>query len=493
MVEAAKQTDEEIDADLIDLMASLSTDPYKFVLKSFEWGEGELANVLGPEEWQADLLKEIRDGLISPSEALKYARSAGNGVGKSAFAAWIILWSISTKEDTRGTVTANTENQLRTKTWPELAKWYRRFIAKDWFVLSDTSIHAKDPEHQKTWRFDRIPWSKTNPEAFAGLHNQGKRVVIIFDEASAIDDVIWDTAEGALTDKDTEIIWLAFGNPTRRSGKFFNIFSDKTLGWNTGHIDSRTVRITNKEQIKKWIESKGEDSDWVKVHVKGEFPASSDLQFIPTPFVDAARGRHVNAAQYNFAAKILVCEPAWTGGDEIVIAIRQGLAFRVLMKLQKNDDDMALAGYLAKFEDEEKADAVFIDFGYGTGVYSAGKSMGRKWRLIEFGGASSDAQYLNKRAEMWGLMKDWLRDGGCIPDDPVMVAELQAPEYYIVATGSNAGKIVLESKEDMKGRGVSSPNRADALALTFAFPVRPKQKETEKTLLFAKRDYDIFK
>ena len=83
--------------------------------------------------------------------------------------------------------------------------------------------------------------------------------------------------------------------------------------------------------------------------------------------------------------------------------------------------------------------------------------------------------YANKRAEMWGDMKDWLRDGGGIPNDPVLAQELGGPEYEIVATGQNAGKTLLESKMDMKRRGIASPNRADALALTFAFPVRKKQ------------------
>jgi hypothetical protein len=462
------------EAELIEAMASFSRDPLQFVIFSFPWGKGELEKFTGPEDWQRDLLCSIRDGLITPNEAIRLATASGNGIGKSAIVSWIILWALSTFEDTRGIVTANTENQLRTKTWAELAKWHRLFIAKHWFSLTATAIYSVQASHEKTWRIDQIPWSEHNSEAFAGLHNKGNRVVIIMDEASAIADIIWEVTEGALTDKDTEIIWAVFGNPTRNDGRFNRCFNGDRHRWITRQIDSRTVKITNKEQIKKWVEDYGEDSDFVRVRVRGVFPNVSDRQFIPSSYVEMARTRVVGVHQYNFAAKIISVDPAFTGGDETVISLRQGNAFKILGKYQKNDDDFQMAGYIANFEDTEKADAVFVDLGYGTGIVSAGKQLKRNWILVPFGGASNDPGFLNKRAEMWNLMKQWLKDGGTIPDDPILCAQLTGPEYYVKSTGANSGKIVLESKEDMKKRGVESPNRADGLALTFAYPVAPK-------------------
>jgi hypothetical protein len=135
-----------------------------------------------------------------------------------------------------------------------------------------------------------------------------------------------------------------------------------------------------------------------------------------------------------------------------------------------------MAGYVSNYENIEQADAVFIDYGYGTGIYSAGKQLGKKWILVPFGSASINPGFVNKRGEMWDAMKQWLKDGGSIPDDPVLCAQITGPEYYVRATGPGAGKIVLESKEDMKTRGLESPNRADALALTFALPVTPKDR-----------------
>ena len=137
----------------------------------------------------------------------------GHGVGKSALVAWIIVWALATFRDTRGVVTANTAAQLKTKTWPELTKWLRLAVCANWFEITATAIASVEPAHERTWRIDAVPWNLRSTEAFAGLHNQGRRLFVAFDEASAIPDLVWETIEGALTDRDTEILWLATGNP----------------------------------------------------------------------------------------------------------------------------------------------------------------------------------------------------------------------------------------------------------------------------------------
>jgi hypothetical protein len=458
----------ELDA-LTLFLKRCENDPLLFVEGAFDWGVGELKGYTGADEWQRTILAAIRDKLLTIDEAIQIAVASGHGIGKSCLVAWIILWAISTMVDTKGVVTANTENQLKLKTWTELAKWHRMCITKDLFECTATSIFSTEKAHEKTWRIDMVPWSINNTEAFAGLHNQGKRILIIFDEASAIDDAIWEVTEGALTDSDTQIIWCAFGNPTRNTGRFKSCFGVHRKRWLTHNIDSRTVKISNKKQIDKWIEDYGIDSDFVLVRVRGQFPSSSDKQFISSALAHEGRERKLLPNQYNFAAVIIGVDPAWTGGDETVIWLRQGLFSKKLAVYQRNDNDFTLAGYLAKFEDEYKADAVFIDQGYGTGLVSAGRTMGRKWRLISFAGESTDAGYLNKRADMWRLMKQWLADGGCYGDEQQMYDDLIGPEYEVRLDG----KIKLESKQDMKKRGVPSPNYADALALTFAFPITP--------------------
>ena len=218
-------------------------DPLKFVRFAFPWSSGELADYDGPDDWQSEILAAIRDGL-TPREALRIAVASGHGIGKSALIAWIILYAMSTMTDTRGIVTANTASQLSSKTWAELAKWHRLCLTGRWFTLTATAIYSADPERELTWRFDAIPWSAQRPQAFAGLHNKGKRAVVLFDEASTIDSVIWETAEGALTDADTELLWIAFGNPTSATGRFRECFGRFRHRWLTKQIDSRASRVS---------------------------------------------------------------------------------------------------------------------------------------------------------------------------------------------------------------------------------------------------------
>ena len=227
------------------------------------------------------------------------------------------------------------------------------------------------------------------------------------------------------------------------------------------------------------VEDYGVDSDIVKVRVRGQFPAQSAKQFISSDDVDEARNRAraLKPHHYEFAPVIIGVDPAWTGDDMFEIMLRQGNYSKSLRSIPRNDDDIEMAQIIAMLEDEHKADAVFVDAGYGTGIVSAGKNMGRGWRLVWFGGKATDVAYANKRAEIWGRMKDWIKQGGVIePGDQGLYDDLIGPETVIPKTGSFDGKIMLESKELMKSRGVPSPNRGDALALTFAELIHAKAR-----------------
>jgi hypothetical protein len=478
--------------ELFEALGALTHDPLAFVYFAYPWGEPgtPLEDMEGPDEWQIQILKDIGEQLKKGKDlqtAIQEAVASGHGIGKSALISWLIHFAISTHENTRGVVTANTEGQLRTKTWPELSKWHNMFIAKDLFTYTATAIFSSDKDYEKTWRIDAIPWSKNSPESFAGLHNQGNRILVLFDEASAIDDVIWEVTEGALTDANTEIIWCAFGNPTRNSGRFRECFRKYRKFWNTYQIDSRTVKISNKAKIEEWLEAYGEDSDFFKVRVRGVFPSASDLQFISSEIADKAQKQVYKPGQFEHLPVIIGVDPAWTGSDSLEIVMRQGYYMKSLASIPKNDDDWRMAQLIAQFEDEYKADAVFIDMGYGTGIYSIGKQLGRKWRLIEFGGKSNDPVYLNMRAYMWGQMKEWLCEGGSIPpNDQALYDDIVGPEAII----DKNGRIQLESKKDMKDRGLPSPNKGDALALTFAARV-VKKSETGNRIV-ANTSYNPF-
>jgi hypothetical protein len=456
---------------LAEDIASFTRQPLKFVKYCYPWGEGELQESKGLRIWQTGILAAITNHLGAKESRftpLQVAVSSGHGIGKSALLGMIIHWAMSTCEDCKVVLTANTDTQLRTKTWPEVSKWFRLGLNSKWFQVNSESITIREPEHQRVWRTDRISWSENNTEAFAGLHNKGKRIVLIFDEASAISDRIWEVAEGALTDEATEIMWFAFGNPTQNTGRFRQCFGKLHHRWKTFQIDSRTIEGTNKAQIDKWIADYGEDSDFVRVRVRGEFPRAGSKQLISSDLVTAAR--EYRAEGYMALPKVLSVDVARFGDDQTVVGTRQGRKARILAKY-RGLDTVQVAERVIKFMEKEQPDATIIDAdGIGAGVVDHIAHRGYTRRLFEFhGGAGADdgAMYFNRRAEVWGAMRSWLQSGAEIPDDPELAAQLEQVEYGF----SSKGQIQLEKKEDMKKRDLESPDCADMLAMTFAVKV----------------------
>ena len=463
----------------MDKVYSFRHDPVGYVKYAYEWGELELSDSEGPREWQAKILRDIGEHFSNPETQFtpyQAAVSSGHGIGKSALIAMVTNWAQSTKRGTKIVATANTKTQLDTKTVPEAHKWFRLAINNEWWEIKATSISAKDEKEGKVWRADYIPWSENNTEAFAGLHNKGKRIVLIFDEASAISDRIWEVAEGALTDENTEIIWLAFGNPTQNTGRFRECFGRFKHRWRTFQIDSRTVEGTNKAQIEKWIADYGEDSDFVRVRVRGEFPRAGSSQFIPSDVVSNAR--KYMATGYESLPKILSCDVARFGDDQTVVGTRQGRKAAILAKY-RGLDTVQVAERVIEWMGKEEPDATVIDAdGIGAGVIDQLRFRGYHRRLFEFHGgqsATDGAAYFNLRAEVWGKLRGWLMEGAEIPDDPELEADLTGPEYGFSAKQ----QIQLERKEDMKKRGLSSPDCGDMLAMTFSVKVvapEPKPK-----------------
>lgn len=480
---------EAAEAELIEKIAEFTHDPLGFVKFAYPWGEEgtELEGFDGPEDWQRELLdsigKKLRAGAHFES-AIQEATGSGHGVGKSAVVAWILDWGVSTFEDTRGVVTANTDTQLRTKTWAELAKWHRLCITGHWFELTATALYSKDPEHQKTWRIDIIPWSENRPEAFAGLHNQGKRIILIFDEASAISDKIWETSEGALTDRDTEILWLAFGNLTRTVGRFKDCFGRFAHRWTTRNVDSRDVGITNKTQLSAWVDDHGEDSDFVRVRIRGLSPKSDVNALLGEDEIRTAMARKLPRSAYEQAPKILGVDVARQGGDRSTICPRQGLvAFKP--KAMRIHDTMLVADAVARAWDKWDADACMVDCtgGWGWAVYDRLVQMGYRPMAVEFGGTPFNPRFKNKRAEIWWDMATWVKEGGVLPNVPQLERELLAQYYW----HDKKDKLALEDKEFVRTLIGESPDLGDGYACTFAYKV---SKKTAVKQQFAETRFD---
>ncbi|KAA0020731.1 terminase [Salinicola corii] len=482
----------EYERMLAEDMGRLADDPMGWVMYAFDWENDESIQKArlvepwasrydsewGPDEWACEMLDDWGEHIrrvafngSTPVDPFQHATSSGHGIGKSAGSSWIILFIMSTRPFSKGVVTANTGDQLKTKTWSELAKWRSKCITGHWFNLGSGkgSLAMTHKDHPERWRVDALTCREENSEAFAGLHCADSSPWYLFDEASNVPDKIWEVAEGGLT--DGEPFWFVFGNPTRNTGRFRECWRRFRSRWKTQKVDSRSVQVTNKDDIERKLQDYGEDSDYFRVRVRGEFPSSSDNQFIGQNLVDAGMAVQLVERQIEHSAIIIGVDPAFSGSDDAVIYVRQGLHSRMLGTWAKTDDDVLMAERIARFEDELGADAVHIDYGYGTGIYSVGKSWGRKWKLVNFGGASSDPAMLNKRGEMYASVKQWLKDGGQLTDQQT-ADELTWPEYTVRQKDS---RIVLESKEDIRKRLVASPNRSDALVLTFAFPVVPRK------------------
>ncbi len=471
----------EIIADL----GRFACDPYGFVMLAFPWGQPGtmLSDMRGPEQWQKEQLIRIGRQLTEAGSegcVIMEDVASGHGVGKPALVAWLILWAVSTLEDTRGVVTANTDSQLKTKTWAELAKWYSMFLAKDLFKLTATRISiANDDKREIYWRIDQVPWSKENTEAFAGLHNQGKRILLIFDEASAIDDKIYEVAEGALTDANTQIIWCRYGNPTRTAGAFFRNCTQGKRNTYT-RVDSRTVSFSNKKQIQAWVDEYGEDSDFVRVRVRGMFPRAGYANFISPDLVQNAMRRRLDPITYRAHPKVLAVDPARFGDDFSVMTLRQGLKVYWQMALSGFDGPDLASRIFEVVRTQGRVDGVPVEPGaISCVVYDAignGADLDSALRrmvglppciAVQWGQpAKDDKQYFNQRSECWGKMRDFLEHGQ-IPDDtggPESLGEqLSSLDYGYDARF----RIQLQSKKDLKKSGGKSPDKADSLALSF--------------------------
>ncbi len=470
---------------LIAWLASVRTDPLAYVMGAFPWGEPGtfLEHETGPNEWQTWVLTAIRDGALSIDEAIKIAVASGHGIGKSALVAWVIKWACDTAPDTRGVVTANTETQLKTKTWAELGKWHNLSITKDHFVLTATAYFSKDPERERTWRIDMIPWSEKNPEAFAGLHNKGKRLLLVMDEASAILDVIHETAEGAMTDADTEIIWLMCGNPTRNTGRFKEAFPGGSHAkfWKTRQVDSRTVPQTNKKQLAEWEEAYGEDSDFFRIRVKGQFPRMGEMEFFSSDDVEAASVREIEVSVSDPLA--LGVDVARFGKNSSVLYYRKGRDARTIDRQRYQGlSTVQMADKVFEAFSSFRLDGIMIDGGgVGGGVVDNVRNKQLFCYEVQFGAkddtphmvfGSNGERYANKRSGMYGAARAWLKTGA-IPNDPELKKQFKSIRYTL----NRRDEIQLLSKEDLlKDNPDLELDDIDAFVLTFAHALQPHER-----------------
>jgi hypothetical protein len=481
-------------------LARYEFDPLGFVLYAYPWGQPGtyLEKLEGPEQWAADLMLEIQARLTrDPFEPIQMATASGKGITKSATAAQLVQWAMCTHQDTRGLITANTEMQLRTKTWPEFHKWYNLLICRHWFTLTDTVFQAADPQRRNTWRFDRVTWSEHNLEAAQGLHNQGRRIIAIFDEASKIAQAMWDATAGILTDRDTQVLWLVFGNYTRNIGAFHDCFTKYRHRWSPRQIDSRTCKVSNKREIAKWIEDHGEDSDKVRIWVRGMPPKAACTQLIPTDLIELGATREATS---NVGDPLIFgLDVAREGDDDSVLRKRRGRDARFPALHWPKLTGPQLAERVAlevKIHEArgEKVHAIFIDCtgGYGWSVFDSLVALHYSPIPVKFADPSPRKGLRNKRIYMYHECLEWLLKDGAIENNEILIEDLKAQEYTV---HEQSGDWILRPKDEIKAELGRSPDDSDALVLTFAEPVAgdgipANLQQTQASVGRARADYN---
>ena len=476
---------------------AIADDLEKFVLFAYPWGKANtpLCNHQGPRTWQRDDLRAMTEHIKQNKARIalgldpvmwREATASGRGPGKSAKVAWLIDWMMTTRLGSTSIVTANTEPQLKTRTFAEIGKWTALLINAHWFETTVLSVKPAPWFKEAVTRDLMIDcgyyyaqgqlWSEENPDAFAGVHNP-YGVMVIYDEASGIPVPIFNVTEGFFTEPVLDRYWHVASNPRRNSGGFFECFNNHKKYWTRRQIDSRTVEGTDTALFERMIEQFGIDSDTARVEILGQFPKQGNRQFISNSLVYAAQQRP--DMRDPMAPLILGVDVARYGDDTTVLRFRQGRDARSILPVKfKDRDNMYVANEIARWIDRVNPDAVNIDAGNGTGVIDRLKEMRYRVNEVWFGSAASSKEWANKRTEMWADLRDWL-GGGSIDVDPMLFSDLTAPEYDYF--GKAQDSVMLESKESLKGRGFRSPDDGDALALTFAVRVARRDARTSRS------------
>ncbi len=451
---------------------------------------------LNPTTQQADLLKAIEP------EGAKVSARAGHGVGKSGSVSAAIWWMLECFDFPKIPCTAPSASQLRDVLWSELGKWARKSDAMShaqglpqelWlsnlFTINQDRIADKGSPDQ--WFAVARTARKENPDALQGFHASGVRIsddgttveqvshaegsiMFVVEEASGVDDKIFEVAEGALSSHGARLLMV--GNPTRNTGYFARSHKQDRADFTALHFKCGDSPLVDPTYRPKLVRKFGEGSNVVRVRADGEFPKQDDDTLISIDDVEAAISRNEPVA--TGSDRRLGVDVARFGDDRTVFILRAGNVIEKC-KIVAKQDTMTTAGMAKKLRQEWAADEIYVDAnGVGAGVVDRLTEMGEpvvgvmvsesaperdQWSEI-------DGQPFKLRDHLWMAVAQWVRTEepsfGQLDKDVAddLAGELASPRYRI----DSSGRIVVESKADMKKRGLRSPDIADALGLTFA-------------------------
>jgi hypothetical protein len=435
---------------LFDALASLVTtyrkDPVGFV-----------RYVLGvePDPWQEEVMRWVAAG------ERRISIRAGHGVGKSSCCSWILIWHAVCFLPQKSIVTAPSAAQLYDALFNEVKYWINKLPepVRDLFEVTSEKVTLKSAPEASF--ISARTSSKERPEALAGIHSE--HVLLIVDEASAVDEAVFESAAGSMSGEHATT--LLIGNPTRNSGLFFKTHHQLASEWKTMHVSCLDSRRVSADFVKQIADTYGSSSNQYRVRVLGEFALRDDDTLIPAELVDAAMSRDVAVSPQE--PVVYGLDVARFGDDRSVLCKRRG---NVVMefKIWQGLDLMQLTGAVVNEAKLDKPAEIMVDsIGLGSGVADRLRELGHVVRDVNVSERSSmlNTQAAKLRDELWLSVKEWLNARACkLPKLDELRQELVAPTY----TFTSNGKIKVEGKQEMKRRGMRSPDLADSLCLSFA-------------------------
>jgi phage terminase large subunit len=419
--------------------------------------------VLGvdPDGWQIEFLNSIADG------NRKITVRSGHGVGKSTASSWAMLWYFMTRSPVKVVVTAPTSAQLFDALFAELKRWINMLPTplQDLLTVKQDRIvfNAAPDEMFISARTSRAE----QPEALQGIH--AEHVMLVADEASGVPEQVFEAAAGSMSGHSA--VTLMLGNPTRSSGFFYDSHNRLANEWKVFRVSCADSPRVSQDYIQEMGARYGEESNAFRIRVLGEFPRSDEDTIIPMELIEAAKQRDVEVSPG--AAMIWGLDVARFGSDSSSLCKRKGNVVIEPPRVWRNLDLMQLTGaVVAEYEaqkPEDRPEKILVDsIGLGAGVVDRLKELSlpaEGVNVAESPSFSPNQTYANLKAELWYKAKAWFERRDCrIPDDGRLIAELATVRYTFTSTG----KTKVESKEDIKRRGLKSPDCADSLILSFA-------------------------
>lgn len=387
---------------------------------------------------------------------------SGHGTGKTTFEAWCVLWFMSCYFPAKIPCTAPTGHQLDDVLWAEIAKWHRA-LKERYPQIGDEFEWKSDKFELRSHPRESFAVARTsrpeNPEALQGFHSDN--ILFLIDEASGIPEVVFQVAEGALSSDGAFVLMAA--NPTRMDGYFYDSHHKMRGSWAALHWNGEESPLVSKSYIEDMAKRYGRESAIYKIRVRGEFAGNPD-GVISLDLITSAQGREV--AQ--FGDEIWGLDVARFGSDRTALCKRSGNKIREKVKWWAGKDTMQTVGLLKQEYDDakKKPSTIVIDvIGIGAGVVDRALEIGLPVVGCNVAEAPASGERYNRlRDELWFKSREWLETRAVsMPDDEDLAAELTMPTYKVLSTG----KIQVESKEEIKKRGVVSPDLADSMCLTF--------------------------